>query len=32
MNERYDKRLDIWMETREQALIWGLRYVAIEVL
>jgi 3D (Asp-Asp-Asp) domain-containing protein len=32
MNERYDKRLDIWMETREQAIIWGLRYVAIEVL
>ncbi|MFZ5390977.1 MAG: hypothetical protein ACOZAJ_01735 [Patescibacteria group bacterium] len=32
MNTRYDKRVDIWMESRQQAKQWGLRQVAIEVL
>lgn len=32
MNARYDKRLDIWMETREAARQWGLRRVTLEVL
>jgi 3D (Asp-Asp-Asp) domain-containing protein len=32
MNERYNKRLDIWMETRDQAIKWGIRHVTIEVL
>ncbi len=32
MNQRYDKRVDIWMESRQQAKQWGLRQVAIEVL
>ncbi|MBU1039143.1 3D domain-containing protein [Patescibacteria group bacterium] len=32
MNTRYDKRVDIWMESRQQAKQWGLRHVAIEVL
>lgn len=32
MNARYDVRLDIWMETREEARTWGLRQVKLEVL
>ena len=32
MNQRYDVRLDVWMETREQAKQWGVRYVEIEIL
>lgn len=32
MNERYNGRLDIWMETRDQAIKWGIRHVIIEVL
>jgi len=32
MNERYDVQLDIWMETREAARQWGIRYEEIEVL
>jgi 3D (Asp-Asp-Asp) domain-containing protein len=32
MNERYDKRLDIWMETHDQAIKWGIRHITIEVL
>lgn len=32
MNARYDKRMDIWMETRDEARSWGIRHVTIEVL
>ena len=32
MNERYNVRLDIWMESREQAKHWGLKQVVVEVL
>lgn len=32
MNDRYDYRLDIWMETREQAKQWGIKRVRVEVL
>lgn len=32
MNARYDVRLDIWMETREEARAWGLKDVNLEVL
>jgi 3D (Asp-Asp-Asp) domain-containing protein len=32
MNERYNERLDIWMETHTQAIKWGIRHVTIEVL
>lgn len=31
MNQRYDKRIDIWMEGIEGARLWGVRTVAIEV-
>lgn len=31
MHERFSDRLDIWMESREAARAWGVRYVAIEV-
>jgi 3D (Asp-Asp-Asp) domain-containing protein len=32
MNARYDRRLDIWMATRDQAVNWGVRQVRLEVL
>ncbi len=32
MNERFDERLDIWMESRAEAKAWGARWVTIEVL
>lgn len=32
MNQRFAKRLDIWMPTREEAVAWGARYVTVEVL
>jgi len=32
MNDRYDRRVDIWMESRQQAKQWGLRNIPIEVL
>lgn len=32
MNQRFAKRLDIWMPTREQAVTWGARYITVEVL
>lgn len=32
MNERYSYRLDLWMQSREQALRWGVRHVKVEVL
>lgn len=31
MNQRYDKRIDIWMDGIHDARIWGVRTVAIEV-
>ncbi|MEK7167531.1 MAG: hypothetical protein AAB791_00850 [Patescibacteria group bacterium] len=31
MNPRYDKRIDIWMETREEAKKFGVKYVEIEI-
>lgn len=32
MNARYNVRMDIWMQTREEARAWGLKQVKIEVL
>jgi 3D (Asp-Asp-Asp) domain-containing protein len=32
MNARYDKHMDIWMETKTEARTWGIRRVTIEVL
>ncbi|MBI5733346.1 MAG: 3D domain-containing protein [Candidatus Kerfeldbacteria bacterium] len=32
MNERYNKRLDIWMESRGEAVDWGIRRLNVEVL
>ncbi|MEX0869879.1 MAG: 3D domain-containing protein [Candidatus Spechtbacterales bacterium] len=32
MNSRYWHRADIWMETRHEALQWGIRYTTIEVI
>jgi 3D (Asp-Asp-Asp) domain-containing protein len=32
MNPRFDDRLDIWMETREEAVKFGLKKLTIEVL
>lgn len=32
MNARYDKRIDIWMESMSEARDWGVRRVEIEVL
>ena len=32
MNARYWQRADIWMETREEAKQWGVRYTTIEIL
>lgn len=32
MNERFDKRIDIWMENGYEAKDWGVRRVEIEVL
>lgn len=32
MNERFAKRADIWMPSREAAIVWGVRYVTVEVL
>lgn len=32
MHERFSDRLDIWMESREAARAWGVRYVNVEVL
>ncbi len=32
MNARYNVRMDIWMETREEAKHWGLKQVKIQVL
>lgn len=32
MHERYWYKADIWMETREQAKDWGVRYTTIEIL
>ncbi|MFH1112032.1 MAG: hypothetical protein V1712_03095 [Patescibacteria group bacterium] len=32
MNERFSRRVDIWMLTREQAEAWGLQYLTVEVL
>ncbi len=32
MNERYHKRLDIWMASRGQAVDWGVRRLNVEVL
>ncbi len=31
MNARYRYRADIWMETREEAKRWGIKYVTLEV-
>ena len=31
MNKRYDYRADVWMETREEAIQFGIQYVTIEV-
>ena len=31
MNARYHYRADIWMETREEAVRWGIKYVTLEV-
>ncbi|HCC83461.1 TPA: hypothetical protein DEP96_01275 [Candidatus Uhrbacteria bacterium] len=31
MNARYDKRIDIWMESHSDAIKWGIRNVEIEV-
>lgn len=31
MNARYDRRLDIWMETREEAKKFGVKYVEVEI-
>ncbi|MFA4937194.1 MAG: hypothetical protein WC575_02835 [Patescibacteria group bacterium] len=32
MNDRFSRRVDIWMLTREQAEDWGLQYLTVEVL
>jgi len=32
MNVRFANRADIWMPTREEAVVWGARYVTVEVL
>lgn len=32
MHERFDRRLDIWMPTRESAQAFGIRYLTIEIL
>jgi len=32
MSQRYWYRADIWMETREQAKEWGVKYTTIEIL
>ena len=32
MNQRYARRIDIWMPTREEAKQWGARWVKVEVL
>ena len=32
MNARYWQRADIWMETRDEAKQWGIRYTTIEIL
>jgi 3D (Asp-Asp-Asp) domain-containing protein len=31
MNARYDKRIDIWMESHHEAIAWGMRNVEIQV-
>ncbi len=31
MNKKYDHRLDIWMETRQEAKQFGVRYLQIEI-
>jgi 3D (Asp-Asp-Asp) domain-containing protein len=32
MHPRFDERVDIWMETREEAIVFGARRLTIEVL
>ena len=32
MHQRYWYKADIWMETREEAKNWGVRYITIEIL
>ena len=32
MNRRFSQRADIWMPSREEAVLWGARYVTLEVL
>jgi len=31
MNSKYNSRLDIWMSNREQALMFGVRYLKVEI-
>lgn len=32
MNKRFDNRVDVWMESRQEALNYGVRHVRIEIL
>ncbi|MFH0854385.1 MAG: 3D domain-containing protein [bacterium] len=32
MNKRFNERVDIWMETRDEALKWGVKRIRVEIL